>query len=285
MKKHLIIFVLICNNLSFSQFQDMPFEIAQKIALDTNKLILLDFGVTWHDYNEKMERETWSDENVIHLLENYIVIKINLDYNLEFQAKHNIANVPSIALSDGNGKLLNKFEGYTSKSEIVKFLEKYSLSTEFLSAELINYSKFPTASSAIRLSQKYLDYSLYLDEDLKNPFRNLAENYLLEAKQKVKTEKPENIDSQLQRIELLSYFRDLYDKKYEKVEKKINKKIKESEIYKDNIDTYYLINYISSKGLDKTENFKSWEQKISSLENTTEIIKKANAILNQGKTQ
>jgi thiol-disulfide isomerase/thioredoxin len=279
MKKYVLIIVLVCSNLSFSQFQDLPFETAQKIALGTNKLIVLDFWATWCGPCKMMERETWNDETVINLLENYTPVKIDIDKNRELASKYDIKSIPYILILDGNGKIIYKINAYLSKYEVVKLLEKYSLSTEFLFTELVNYHKFPTAASSIRLSQKYLDYSLYLEEDLKNPFRNLAEDYLLEAKQKLKSENPENIESLQQRIELLCHFRDLYDKKYEKIEKRINKKINESKILKENLDIFYLINYIVFKGLKKTEISTSWEQKINFLENSAQIIKKANTIL------
>jgi thiol-disulfide isomerase/thioredoxin len=268
--------------LLLSQFSNAgwvtSFEDAQKLALSSNKFMIVDFWATWCGPCKKMDYDSWSNAEVNEVLGSYIQVKIDIDANTDLANKYGIQSIPNMFIMDGNGKVVYTFSGYHNAIELKKELEKFAFSTEFLTNDLINYFKGKNYNTSTRVFMKYLDYSLLVDSGAKDKIIGLAENYLNDAKKDL-SKKDENYAVKKQRLELFSLFIFAYEKRFDKISKKLID-FKEGEIAESNLNFYNFLRYFSSKGSNDA-NFTALENTLKSVEGFDYYIEKTNFILSK----
>ena len=66
-------------------------------------------------------------------------LKIDLDSHKALALKYNVNSIPNVFLMDGNGKIIFESTGYMGKEEVIRVLEPFTLNTQFLQKESINY--------------------------------------------------------------------------------------------------------------------------------------------------
>ena len=123
MKKYILLLVIM-----FSQFSEAQwitsFGDAQKLALASNKFMIVDFWATWCGPCKKMEYESWSDAGVNELLNYYVQVKIDIDDAKDIAGRYGIESIPDMLILDGNGKVIYNFSGYHSAEELKNELKK-----------------------------------------------------------------------------------------------------------------------------------------------------------------
>lgn len=277
MKKiFLILFVLISQLMNANWLTN--FEEAKKVSLATNKFMIVDFWASWCGPCKKMDYNSWSDASVNAILENYIQVKINIDLDRELANKYGINSIPNMFVMDGNGMVVHSFSGYQSACELKKELEKFEISTEFLSVDLVNFYKNNNYNTALRVFQKYLDYSLFVDKEIKNKILKIGNDYFSKARKMV-SKKMENYDEIKQKIDLLELYNYAYDYNYDKLSIKllnINKNV----ILENNLNNYYFLKLITAKGLGSEDRVKIEEETIK-LENFSYYARKIDLILSK----
>lgn len=273
MKKYVIIAFLLIAQVSQATSWFTSFEEAQKVALGTNKFMLVDFTASWCGPCRKMDRNSWNNEQVELALENYVKVKIDIDSNKELANKYGIQSIPNMLIMDGNGIILHSFKGYHNAVSLNKVLEKYSLSTEYLSLDLINFYKTKNLNTALKISQKYCDYSLLVDANIKEKCLKISIEYLKEAKEIV-PKRDENYAHYKQRLELFKLYSVAYRFEFEKLSKKISE-IKPEDVDQSNAYFYWFLKYISQKGLGlstaETENVLKQKDLENVIENSNEL--------------
>lgn len=250
-------------------------EQAQKMALATNKLILVDFFATWCGPCKKMDQESWSDPEVGKLASYFVPLKIDVDLKRTISRKYNIRGMPTLLILDGNGKIVFRQIGYMEKDEVMELLKKYAVQTKYMQKEALNYYSHQNYVTALQLAKKYLDFSLYLKDEPRENFLDLAQQYLKEGKVLL-DKKQDNYSIMEQKIYLLELVSDLHAKDYERVMRKIGD-VEEVKIHKFNKSLYYYLNYCSEKASNKVS-AKKWRSKLASNE---VFLKKANLLLGQ----
>ncbi len=238
------------------------FEEAKKLALATNKLILVDFWATWCGPCKKMDRESWSKDDVKLLMSGYVPVKIDIDSNRELASRYNIRSIPYVFVLDGNGKVVHQTMSYKSKSELVDLLKTYALSTEFLSNELISYYKKQSFVSAYRIASKYHDYSLYLDEDLRKDFLKASDDYFEEALDYLDEEDFKKKAAFRQKIELYDIQKELLLNNARRA-MKLLKKIDKVDVDKMNNRFFAFLNYATYKLMNNKDQTKLWEGEVT----------------------
>lgn len=266
----------------FTQFANASwltsFDEAQKMALASNKFMIVDFWATWCGPCKKMDFDSWSNSEVNLVLDHYVQVKIDIDSNRELASKYGIESIPNMFIMDGNGKVVYSFMGYHDADQLKKELAKFAMSTEFLSNELSNFFKMNNYNTSIRVYQKYLDYSLLVDSNVKYSIIGISDNYWNEAKKGL-SKTDENYLDKKQKLELLKLYELAYDMKFEKISKKLAD-WKESEITEGNKNQYYFLKYISAKALN-SESLSTIESNAKQLDGFDSYIEKADFILSK----
>jgi len=272
MKRLLLFFLFVSQMVGAAEVS--TFEEAQKMALATNKLIIVDFWATWCGPCKKMDADTWSDDRVVAALDDFIFVKIDIDRNKELAQKYGINAIPNVFFLDANGVAVHSSLGYSSANEMLKSMGDYAISTEMISMELINHYKNPNYTNALRLLYKYYDFTLYADGNLKSDLINVCREYLNNAKSFI-SKKDENFEEKKQKLELLKLYDLAYLFNFDKLDKKLSE-FKSNDINPVNKYDYWFLVYLSQKGLGKDLTNIESELKNNDLEN---VIADSNKIL------
>lgn len=262
MKKLVIVlFVLVFQISGASSFTS--FQEAQKVALASNKMLIIDFTASWCGPCKKMDMDTWADDNVKLLLENFVFVKIDIDSNKELALKYNVKSIPNVYILDSNGIEVKSFLGYMGANKFINAIEGYAVSVEYLSSELINQYKFPCYINSIKTALKYYDFSLYLEDGIKSDFLSVSNQYLTQAK-KYLNKSDVNLVQKRQKLELANLYYYAYQFNFEKLDKKLSG-FKTEEIQEENLEFFWFLRYLVSKKINKGDldlvdnNFKSLE--------------------------
>lgn len=278
MKKIIIFLLILCSNSLFATTWYTNFENARKVAITTNKLIIVDFWATWCGPCKKMDSEVWSDTEIQKKMGSFVPLKIDLDIKRNLANRFNVKAIPYIFIIDGNGEIVFQSRGYMDKQETLEMLETYALNTNFLQTEAIQYYKNPTYVTALRLSQKYLDYSLFVDQNVNRDILNLSSIYLREA-EKLTDKDQSNYKMIDQKIELLEANIDLYQNNYRKLNRYLERKIEDDELKQSNWAIYSFLNYCSAVEQDQQDLVIKWKKELINSKNGDVYITRAEKFL------
>ena len=263
-RNYLTAFLLILSSYLYAQNWGTDFELAKKMALSENKLMLLDFTASWCGPCKYMEINTWSNENVKKEMAFYKSVKIDLDSNKDLARFYGVSAIPNILVVDPNGIVIEQIKGYRDANFMQKFLHEKVLDLAFVQKELISFFKKKSYSSALRLANKYQIYAMLLKDDKikRRLLLNVAKSYFAISKKIVKKSKSKNKKGLLQKIDLYELRKNLILNKNKQVAKKLSK-LKESEIVNMNKSLYASLNYVVLTNLKDSEKAKKWFDKMN----------------------
>ena len=156
---------------------------------------------------------------------------------------------------------------------INEFIKRYALNTSLLKLELDSYSNEKSFATAFRLASKYVDYSIFVRQDLRAKIIDLADIYYDDAKRFL-TENDENYVAFLQKLDL-EHIKELLILGNPRKARRLLKKMDTIPIDEINQRLFDFLNFTTFKLLEDEENATLWENKLSPLD-----LKKAELILN-----
>jgi thiol-disulfide isomerase/thioredoxin len=279
MKKTLLLLlftVFISKNLNATQWMT-SYEDARKIAIATNKFILVDFWATWCGPCLKMDSESWSKEDVQLVMNNFVPLKIDIDVERLLSSKFNIQSIPHVFILDPNGEVVYEQKSYINKQKVLNFLEKYSYNTPMLQPSFAGFYKNNEGDMSLEIAEKYLDFSLYVKDDVKNNFISLADKYLSITSKLYKKEGSKSKNSQ--RIGMLEdIYINVLKGKYEKSLGKLDKDFIEEKIEESNKKLYTYLKFIIYYKLDKNEQSKIWYEKLKLFDGYKDLLAKSRKV-------
>jgi hypothetical protein len=295
MKKLFIsIVILICYvNLSHSQQWMTNLDIAQKLALDQNKMVLMVWeGTTKYPYPVLVQdskgrtlivEDLFTDETLSPLIWEYfvpVIVSENRypDLLKEIKGKRNLRYMDkfeddSIKIMDANGTIINtsSFPEYT---DITKLINTYALSTEFIAPELRGYKKEADFYSAYYLASKYLDYSLYTNRQIRSEIIDVSYIYLNEAKTLIEGKNDEESAILRQRAELFEIKKHLILKRPKKALRLLKRM--DAETIENNNRPFVAFLYFTAYSITKNrEDAAVWRSEMSTVN-----LRKAQMIIN-----
>ncbi len=277
--KYLIILITVF----FSQLSQATyftnFDEAQKVALATNKFIVLDFTGSWCAPTTKpmgLCTLNLGDQNKV--FQQYVIVQVDQQTIQYYFKNFDFKISPEIFIVDANAKYIHNFSGFLDEASMKIELEKFALSTEFLSLDLINYYKNNNYSNSLKIYQKYLDYSLMVDNSIKDNFINLANIYFENASERL-IKMDLDYEEKNQKLNLFMLYHYVYTMNFEKAQKKVDK-FNLKEIKEGNLYIYYFLKYIIAKGLQKVT-FSEIENEVAQLDGFDYFKDKADFILSK----
>ncbi|MCK0110274.1 hypothetical protein MWU58_13310 [Flavobacteriaceae bacterium S0825] len=297
MKKTILIFLIAFSSITICNAQEWftSFDVAKRLALVQDKMLLVMWQNTLdYPYPVRLVGEK-SVSVVVDLNENDEVnsliwkhfvplILLETEYDkLYNEAKKNRSTWyldklkdDSIKIMDANGNILN-IEPYDVPIEnLTLLIKKYALSTTFLKHELNNYSKEQNVTTAFNLGSKYLDFSIYVQKNVRPEVIKLADIYFDEAKQYLDKSSLNNKVGFLQRLDFLDIEKALILNNPGKA-RRLLKRIDEAEIDSTNQTLYNFLNYTTFKLLKKEDDAALFKDKLSAVDlKKTELIVNSN---------
>ena len=257
--------VLAFLTINFSQATGWltSFEDAKKLAIASDKLVLVDFWATWCAPCKMMDRESWSKDDIQLLMNQYVPVKIDIDKNKDIAQKYGVNGIPFIFIMDGNGKILYKEMSYKSKKQVIDLLHKYALNTSFLKNDMLNYFQKETFVTSFRLASKYQDYALQTnDVALRYDILNVAEAYFNESQVFLKDSEFDNKGMFNQKLELYDIQEYLILDKAKKALKKLEK-LEHDGIFPMNQEFVSFLYYVAYQQLNDIEKSNGWIEKVT----------------------
>jgi hypothetical protein len=261
-----------CNCLSFNQ--------AKEKALKENKFLLVHFSSSFHtnDKGDGIMTLPALDEEANKVADDYIYFCVHKGANPKLVREYNIKRSFELLILDANGFELFRFPEHVREIEIFSILTEFVIPTNFFANDLVSYHEKSTYNTALRVAQKYFDYTLQTSDFVRDDIIDLAASYLKIAEGKLSA-KDENFKEKQQRLELFKLYRWAYERKFDVLNERINS-FTASEITESNKSIFYFLKYISSKALNH-DDFTAIETTAKSIDGFDYFVAKTNLILNK----
>ncbi len=115
------------------------FTKAKKLANEQKKLIFVDVATSWCGPCKKMEREVFTDPNVVKLFnETFVNLKVNGDSSNNFKKKYGVRSYPTLLFIDLSGNEVYKTVGGRDKVKFLELGEKVKKIAPYYSTDFLN---------------------------------------------------------------------------------------------------------------------------------------------------
>ena len=280
---------------SVAQNWMLSFDVAKRLALVQNKMLLMVWEDSTYDYypvylNHKTGYDIYVEDifdnpEVIEYIQKFFVPVIVSEHLYEdwYDSIKDIYgatylekfNDNSLKVMDVNGVILNTKNVYfDGVQNLTKLIESYALNTEYLSNDYKNYLNEGNYYSAKKLAEKYRDFAIFSNEKIRRELLKVSENYLKITRDHAKKSDTTFQKTINQKCDLISLSNDLVLNKVKKVLRKL-KKIDSASIEESNLDLYNFLHYTAYYLRQDKEGIDLWQSKISSV-----FLKKAQGIIN-----
>ena len=109
-------------------------ELALNQASDSDKIVMIDFMAQWCPPCKKMDQETFSDQSVIKKLNEFILLKIDVDIQQDVAKKYNGnarkyggMGIPNILFLDKEKNIVHRIVGFHDAGQLISVMDSVLL--------------------------------------------------------------------------------------------------------------------------------------------------------------
>lgn len=217
------------------------------------------------------------DKKDIDVVSSYYIYDADMFRNRFESRKYNVTVFPTIIIYDGNGVELVRIENDKKTPIDVKpILENFVFVDKIFGNDIKNFHESKVFNSAIRVVQKYYDYSLLVSDKYKPNVYSAIDNYTIQAEKYLKKDK-DNFELNNEKLSLIKLYKLAFTKDFITLNDKLNT-FDTAKLNDSNKQYYYFLKYVSSKAL-QNNNIVSMENIVDKLSGFDEYIKKSELIL------
>lgn len=99
-----------------------PLVSALREAIDTGKLVFVDFYAEWCGACKTMDRTTFTDSAVANALERFVFTKVDAERHPDAVRHFNVVGLPTLVVLDASGEEIYRQVGPIEASELVREL-------------------------------------------------------------------------------------------------------------------------------------------------------------------
>lgn len=97
---------------------------AHKLAIETDKPMLIVFGASWCGFCHKLERETLKDKRIVPVIEReFIPVHLDFDRDSKVARILEVERLPCTVVLSPDADLLQKSEGFTDYKGFLKIMQ------------------------------------------------------------------------------------------------------------------------------------------------------------------
>ena len=93
-------------------------------AKSEEKYVLIDFWAIWCIECKKMDKTAFQDPEVQYLLEDFVLLKVDVDKVPQLKSQFLVAGLPTIVVVNGEGEEVTRAIGYQSAEQMKKVLRE-----------------------------------------------------------------------------------------------------------------------------------------------------------------
>jgi thiol-disulfide isomerase/thioredoxin len=249
-----IIFFVSVQAQSPGWLQDL--KLAQSVAQNNNKLILVDFWATWCGPCKQMDSDVWSTQQAAAIKQNFVPVKIDIDAERSLALKYNVRSIPMLILMDHKGDVLHTYIGYSGKEDLISFISRIPSNATSLYTYLNTDNSKETFVQARGLGLAMQELSQQTD------YEPLQRSFLMQSDKWFKrSNKLTTDENMIIEIELLGLLNDLYRNS----SKKVLKEIEENRVRYETQTTQSLMYFVLVKVYKKNGDTAGYEYALSKL--------------------
>ena len=98
-------------------------KLAWQIAKTQDKPILIDFYTEWCGWCKRLEKDTYSNNQVQQSLEKFVCVKIDAEKNRALAREYKVNGFPSTVFLRSSGQLIEVVPGYFPPQDFLKLLD------------------------------------------------------------------------------------------------------------------------------------------------------------------
>ncbi|RMF09327.1 MAG: thioredoxin family protein [Candidatus Neomarinimicrobiota bacterium] len=105
-------------------YSGLTLDEALQAARTSHKTVLVKFHADWCHFCRAMDQNTFSDAAVTEALQDYIVVKVNVDTpnGRVWAGSYDVAGLPTVMVLDANGNVLYRHAGYQGPRKLLASL-------------------------------------------------------------------------------------------------------------------------------------------------------------------
>jgi len=100
------------------------YGMALEKARTEDKYILIDFWAVWCKECKEMDKKAFQNPDVVELLTNFVLLKVDVDDVPELKAHFAVGGMPTILVVNAEGEEIARVVGYQNAEQMKRFLEE-----------------------------------------------------------------------------------------------------------------------------------------------------------------